>query len=411
VVSAEEGVKTQTIEAHKAIKNSGIPFIVAINKIDKPEANVERIKTNLLENEIYLEGMGGEVPWVPISAKTGEGIPDLLDLMLLVADMAELSGDIHKKATGIVLESHRDTQKGISASLLIKDGSIKKGDYVWAGNALSPVRIMQDCNGKNITEASFSSPINIIGFNNLPQSGETFEVVDSKKEAEQAVLEYCTLTGGDTKEAVVMTPPNEDITSIPIILRADVQGSLEAIEHEIEKMPLERAEVKVVQKNVGNVSESDIKVALGNQNTRVVAFNVSTDNAARDFAARNDITIHSFDIIYKLAEWLAEEVKKMTPEIDVEESTGSAVLLKVFSKNKEKQVVGGKVAVGSLSVGNVVNIMRRENKIGTGVITNLQQQKADSKTVEAGNEFGAQVDSRVEIAPRDVIESFIIVKK
>ncbi|MFC1731320.1 translation initiation factor IF-2 [candidate division KSB1 bacterium] len=412
VVSAEEGVKPQTLEAYKAIKNSDIPFIVAINKIDKPEANVEKIKANLLENEIYLEGMGGEIPWVPISAKRGDGIDELLDMMLLVSDMAELTGDTNKTAEGIVIESHRDTQKGISATLLIKDGSIKKGDFVRAGESVSPVRIMEDFTGKNINNAQFSSPINIIGFNSVPRSGETFEVFSSKKDAEQAALEYKSNTENEPEQTIETDMDTKhEMTSISIILRADVLGSIEAIEHEIGKISQERAQIKIVQKNVGNISEGDIKLALGRENTLVVGFNVKTDNAARDLATRNEVEIHSFDIIYKLAEWLEREVKSQTPEIDVEETTGSATLLKIFSKNKDKQVVGGRVDSGSIKVGSTVNISRRDNNIGTGVIINLQQHKADAKEIIEGNEFGTQIDSRIELAPKDVIESFIIVKK
>jgi len=411
VVSAEEGVKPQTLEAYKAITESGIPFIVAINKIDKPDANIERTKTSLLENGIYLEGMGGEVPWVPISAKRGDGVDDLLDMMLLVSDMAELTGDSEKAAEGIVIESHRDMQKGISATILIKDGSIKKGDFVRAGESISPVRIMEDFTGKKIDAARFSSPVRIIGFNKVPQSGEMFEVYSSKKDAEQAVLAFTSQieVHEDTKH---VSPDDEnELTTIPVVLRADVLGTIEAIEHEIDKIPCERTVIKIVQKNVGNVSEGDIKLALGSPNMLIIGFNVGIDVGAKDLAVRNNIEVHLFDIIYKLAEWLEGEIKHKTPEVDVEEATGSATLLKVFSKNKDKQVVGGRVDSGSIKVGATVNIIRRDNRIGTGVIMSLQQQRSDSKEVEEGNEFGAQIDSRVELAHNDVLESFVIVKK
>ena len=412
VISAEEGVKPQTLEAYKAILDSDIPFIVAINKIDKPAANIERTKTNLLENEIYLEGLGGDIPWVPISAKSGEGMDDLLDMMLLVSDMTELSGDASQPARGIVIESHRDTQKGISATLLIKDGSIKKGDFVRAGESVSPVRIMEDFAGKNINEAKFSSPIHIIGFDSVPQVGESFEVYESKKSAEQDALEHKPEIANvpeSTEQDDVDT--EKEVLTIPIILRADVLGSLEAVEQEINKVSHERVEIKVIQKNVGDVSERDIKLAQSCSNALIIAFNVGCDSGAKDLATRSDIEIHSFDIIYKLTEWLEEEVKNQAPEVDVEESTGSATILKIFSKNKDKQVVGGRVDSGSIKVGNIVNVTRRDNRIGTGVVVGLQQQKTGVKEVEEGNEFGAQIDSRVELAQKDTIDSFIIVKK
>ena len=182
VVSAEEGVKAQTLEALECIKESTIPFIVAINKIDKPQANVEKIKQNLIENEIYLEGLGGEIPFVPVSAKTGVGIPELLDMMLLVADLEELSGDKGKSADGIVIESNLDQKKGISASLVIKDGTLKSGMFVVAGDSFSPVRIMEDFKGLPIKEASFSSPIKIVGFNKVPQVGAKFSSFDKNSQ-------------------------------------------------------------------------------------------------------------------------------------------------------------------------------------------------------------------------------------
>lgn len=410
VVSAEEGVKTQTMEAYQAIHESGIPFIVAINKIDKPEANIERTKSSLLENGIYLEGMGGDIPFVPISAKSGEGVSDLLDMMLLVADLADLSGDPTKLASGVVVEAHRDMKKGILATLLIKDGTVKKGMFVRAGGSVAPVRILEDFTGKKIDEATFSSPIRIIGFDSVPQAGDFFETYENKKAAELAAAQYQELQRESTTHEGTEAS-GEERFCVPLILRADVLGSIEAIEHEIEKITHDRVQVKIIQKNVGDISEGDIKVAQGDPNTLVVGFNVGIDSTARDLATRNNIEIHTFDIIYKLAEWLEETAARLAPKIDVEESTGQATLLKIFSKVKDKQVVGGRVEDGVLKVGNTVQVIRRGNRIGTGVITNLQQQKTASKEVAAGNEFGAQIESRVELAQGDMVESFIIVRK
>jgi translation initiation factor IF-2 len=408
VVSAEEGVKKQTLEAYEAIKKSDIPFIVAINKIDRPDANIDRTKSSLLESGIYLEGLGGDVPSVAISAKTGEGVDDLLDMMLLVADLAELTGTLDAPAQGAVIEAHRDTQKGISATLIIKDGTVRNGSYIVAGESVSPVRIMQDFLGKKIEEAHFSSPIRIVGFDSVPVAGDHFRTYENKKEAEEAALAYRV----QAKEVKREVPLEEvgDTLVIPVILRADVAGSLEAIEHEIEKIKNDRVTIKIVQKNVGNVSEGDIKTALGNEHTLIIAFNVGVDSPATELAMRSNITIHSFDIIYKLAEWLATIITERTPKIDTEESTGKAVILKIFSTTKNKYVIGGRMESGILKVGSMVQILRRDNRVGTATIKNLQQQKTDAKAVETG-EFGAQVESRIELAVKDELESFIIVKK
>jgi len=183
VVSAEDGVKTQTLEALASIKSAGIPFIVAINKIDLPSADVQRTKNTLVEHEVYIEGMGGDISWVAISAKTGEGIDELLDTMLLTAEMEELEGDTNKHATGVIIESHRDAKRGIAATLIIKNGVLSQGQYIVSGNSMAPVRIMEDFAGNKIESATFSSPIALTGFDALPKVGAVFTAYDNKKDA------------------------------------------------------------------------------------------------------------------------------------------------------------------------------------------------------------------------------------
>lgn len=405
VVSAEEGVKAQTLEALKCIRESKTPFIVAINKIDKPQANVEKIKTNLSENEIYLEGLGGDVPFVPVSAKTGEGIPELLDMMLLVADLEELSGDAVKNAEGIVIESNLDQKKGISASLVIKDGTLKSGMFVVAGGSMSPVRIMEDFLGKPIKEASFSSPIRVVGFSKVPQVGATFSSYDKKKDAEKAVVET---SKEDTN--VRNDDAQSELIELPIVLVADVLGTLDAIEHELEKLKNDRVKIRVIKKDVGCISEDDIKTANGKSGTLVIGFNTKVDKQAQHLANRLEIEVKTFDIIYKINEWLDEIIKTRTPKIKVEEKTGEAKILKIFSKTKEKQVLGGKVLDGELALKGNVNILRRGEEIGKGEIINLQQHKANVKQVTEG-EFGAQIQSRTEIAEGDTILGFVVKEK
>ncbi|HJO89993.1 MAG: translation initiation factor IF-2 [Candidatus Pacebacteria bacterium] len=406
VVSAEEGVKAQTLEALKSIRENKIPFIVAINKIDKPSADVEKTKQNILENEIYLEGLGGNVPFTPISAKTGEGIPELLDMMLLVADLEELSGNSEGQASGIVIESHLDQKKGISTTLIIKDGILKIGSFIVAGDALSPVRIMEDFHGEQIKEAVFSSPVKVVGFSKIPVVGSSFETFKSKKDAEKVVVKT------DKKiENLSLQESAEDMVEIPIILVADVLGTIDAIEHELEKLENERVKIRIIKKSVGSISEDDIKTASGKSGTLVVGFNTKADNPATTLANRLGIEIKVFNVIYKIGEWLSEVIKENTPKIQVEEKTGSAKILKIFSKVKDKQVLGGKVTEGELSVKEKVNILRRGEEVGKGEIVNLQQSKANVKEIKGEGEFGAQIQARVEIAIGDTIEGFIVREK
>ncbi len=423
VVSAEDGVKPQTIEALKAIRAAGLPFVVAVNKIDKPAADVERTKQNLAENDVYLEGYGGDVSWVAISAKTGEGVPELLDLILLTADVAGFTGDPSKKAEGIVIETKLDTKKGISAVLVIKDGTLSRGSYIVAGDAWTPVRIMENFLGKPIDSAEFGSPVQIIGWSKLPEVGSLFYAVDSKKEAEAEALKYAAeaavakaatiknvvvkvANNGPVKPKIVgaAEPAPVEKVDMPIILKADTVGSLEGIEHEINKIKHDTVEVKLIQKGIGPISEIDIKGALGAVGAVVLGFNVKIDSAALNLADRSGITVKKFDIIYKLSEYLRELANERAPK-PTEEIRGTASILKIFGKQRDRQVIGGKVTSGKVVVGEIVTIRRRAASIGTGKIRNLQQMKADVDTVAEGKEFGVQIESKIELAAGDSIES------
>ncbi len=419
VVSAEDGVKQQTTEALKCIKDAGIPYIVAITKIDKPNANVERVKQDLAEHEIYIEGYGGDVPCIPISSKSGVGVPELLDMMLLVAELAELKGDKTKPAEGVVIESSLNPKRGISATLIIEDGALKKGSFIVAEDSVTPVRMMENFLGKNIDEASFSSPIRITGWQKIPTIGAPFKTYSSKKEAEGAIESYLSgvrAKGQKIKMPQTQTPEGEEgeeirTVIIPLIVKTDVVGTLEAIEKEIRNLDTEKVKIKLVQKGVGTISENDIKTVAGSQEPIIIGFHVSVDGSVPQLAERYGAIVKTFDIIYKITEWLQEEIARRTPKIETEEMTGQAEILKVFSKNKNKQVVGGRVSKGVLKMKSIVKIIRREHEIGRGKIIELQRQKLPADEVIEGNEFGTMIDSKIEIARGDVIESFVLVQK
>ncbi|MSR71509.1 MAG: translation initiation factor IF-2 [Candidatus Taylorbacteria bacterium] len=407
VVSAEDGVKPQTIEALNCIKNAKLPYIVAMNKIDKPDANIERTKQNLAENEIYLEGYGGDIPGVPISALKGTGMPELLDMILLVSEMSELKGDPNKNAHGTVIEANLDNKKGISATLIIKDGTLKSGLFVVAGESLSPVRIMEDSIGKKIKEAGPSAPIKIIGFNKIPEAGSPFITCESKKEAEKLAEENRLLSKLSIKSEVDET----EKVIIPLIIKADALGSLEGIKHELEKLKYDLVAIKIIHEGIGDIAESDIKIAGNKQNIVVVGFNVDADSKAKAVAERNGIDIKMFNIIYKITEYLAEIAKSRTPKVYTDESTGVAKIIRIFSKNKDKQVLGGKVQTGTLEVGSEVKVLRRDTEIDRGRIRELQSQKIKTSEVREGFEFGAMVECKMEIMPGDKIEAFKTVEK
>lgn len=408
VVSAEDSVKAQTLEAYNTIIDSSIPYIVAINKIDRPNANIEKTKMDLVEKGIYLEGMGGDIPFVPISAKVGTGVNELLDMILLVADMQAFTGDSTQNASGIIIEANREPKRGISATAIIKNGTLKSGMFVVAGTALVTTRIMENFIGKPIKEATFSSPILLVGFESMPEVGNTFESFSNKKEAEN----YIELVKSETVNNINykgVAPSSGKV--IPIIIKTDVMGSMEAIEKEISKLNNEEISYKTISFGVGAINESDLKMANANKETIVVGFNTKMDNGARDLNETLKVNVETFDIIYKLTDWLKILIEERKPKIETVEVTGSLKILRTFSSTKDKQVIGGKVIQGRIVNGGQVRIMRRDFEIGHGKIVELQHNKIKAKEVLEESECGVQVETKIAIATGDVLEAFIITIK
>ncbi|KXK00346.1 MAG: Translation initiation factor IF-2 [Parcubacteria bacterium OLB19] len=369
VVSAEDGVKPQTLEALESIKQANIPYIVAINKIDKPSADIPRTQASLIENEIYIEGMGGDIPWVGISAKTGEGVNDLLDLVILATDLIELNGDTSIPATGQVLEGKVDSKRGNTATLLIKNGTLKSGMFVVAGNCFAPVRIMEDYLGRTIKEASLSTPVGIVGFSGIPPAGSAFYTVKSKKEAETAVAQII-------KPAVV-TQVKSSLPTVPILIKAGALGAIEAIEHELSKFSSERINVRIIDTGVGDITASDVQNVSATKDAIIVGFTVKVERQAADLAERMGVEINTFDIIYELSDWLNTALKNRTPKMEEMIFTGKVKILKHFSTQKNTHVIGARVEEGHIKMNQKVKITRRDIEIGKGTIRNLQQQKSD----------------------------------
>ncbi len=423
VVSAEEGIKPQTTEALDLIKSAGIPYVIAFTKIDKPGANLERAKLSMLEHQVFIEGMGGDVPWVGVSAKSGEGIPELLDLILLAAELEDIKADASLPGRGLIIEAHTESKRGNTAMLIVLDGTVHSGTYVVAGECTAPVRIMENFKGLPIKEAGPSSPIRIVGFSPLPTVGTQFEVVANKKEAEAKASAFRSSAPRSALKGASpsVTPESQDTAPasqgpaliIPLIIKTDVAGTGEAVVHELTKLPRhDNLEVRVVARGVGAVTESDIKMLAGSSTPGlVVGFNVKIESAARELAERQGVTVNTFDIIYKLTEWLSEIIEERRPRARVEEIKGAAKVLKFFSAQSGRVVLGGRVEEGALSEGTEVRIMRRDEEIGRGKIVSLQTGKTQTKKVEAGVEFGAMLKTEVLVAAGDHIEAVAIVIK
>jgi len=415
VVSASEGVKPQTIEAWKTIVESEIPCIVAINKIDKADANVEKTKTELAENEIYLENYGGKIPFVEISAKVGTGINDLLSIILILAEMENLTGDSTLSATGFVIEVNLDSKRGIMATLVIKNGSVKKGMTVMVEDTMCSTRIIENFLGKTIDEATFSSPIRVVGFDKMPRVGAQFKTFQKKGDAVEEIENWKNSKVAPSLGGKISKPEEINKKIIPIILKADVSGSLEAIEKEIAKIQnkseIQNAEFKIVSKGIGPISESDIKGVSCGADALVIGFNVKADSSAMEMAEKRGITISFFEIIYKMTEWLETQMEERRPKIETTEVVGRAKIIRAFSRTKERQIVGGKVMEGQINLGGTVKIMRREFEIGRAKIINLEKNKIKTSTVEESSEFGMMIESKIEVVAGDILESFSITQK
>ena len=408
IVSAEDGVKSQTIEAWKTIDKKKVPYIVAINKIDKPNADIEKTKNNLLEHGIYLEGLGGDIPYVCISAKVGTGIAELLETIILTADIQDFKTNINSDATGIVLESFIDSKRGISATLIIKDGTLPSSGSVLTGTSLSPIRIVEDFMGKTINNPIAGQAIKVTGFDSIPKTGAIFISSKDKKYLESIQHEE-----KQTESKNILDPKlyrNAKVV-IPVIIRADAQGTLEAIASELKKNETNDVKIKIINQAVGNITEGDIMQASGDQDTIIVGFKVKMEQKAKEQSERFRFNPQIFDIIYKLSEWFTDEVQNRLPYEDIEKVIGQMKVLKNFSNNGDKYVIGARVTEGLVKDESLVHIIRRDFDIGRAKVIELQQMKMKAKEVLEGNECGVMIESKIEIIPGDILKVVLIEKK
>jgi translation initiation factor IF-2 len=401
VVSAEDGVKAQTLEAWETIKNAKVPYFVAINKIDKPGANIEKVKNEMMDKGIYLEGYGGDTPYVEISAKNGTNINSLLDLIVLLSDLNDLKTNTDSETIGIVVESHRDPKRGVIATLIVKDGILKKGSFVSTENSYAPTRIMENFLGKPIEEATCSMPVTIVGFSDLPFVGSFITVFESKKDAEKYILE-------EKQKVFSVKEQNkydESVKVIPLILKTDAGGVIDAVKKELSHLELDNLKFKYVTEEVGVISEKDLRLVEADPEIIIIGFNVSIDPQSKILNEQIKAKIINENIIYKISDELKEIVEEKRPRIKTLEKTGFIKVLKSFSRTKEKSVLGGKITEGIISVGNIIRILRNDNEIGRGKITELQHNKLKQKSLESPIECGLLVESKIDILEGDILEA------
>jgi len=395
VVDSSEGVKAQTKEAISHIKKSGIPIIVTLNKIDKPEANPEKVKRELVQEDVVVESLGGKTPSIEISALTGQGISELLELILLVAEMENLKGELAKEAEGVVIESYLDRQRGPTATLLITEGVLKESDVLGTSSTFGKIKKLENFQGHSIEKAQPSDPAIVIGFENVPKVGENFKVFPDLEMAKS----HLKITEKKNLEVLEIS---SDQKVLSLILKVDVLGSIEALEEVLNNLPQERAMLRILKSEAGEVNESDVKLAKGGK-ALILGFRVKINPTAKILAEREKIKIMTFDVIYDLVEGVRKFMERgLQPEI-IRTDLGKVKTLTIFLTEKSRQIIGGKVIEGEAKKGALIEIFRGQNPVGKGKLVNLQKNKKDIDRIPKGEECGILYEGDTKVEEGDIL--------
>ena len=418
VVAADDGVMPQTVEAINHAKAAGVEIIVAINKIDKPSANVERVKQELSEYELIPEDWGGNTVFVPVSAHTKEGIPELLEMILLTAEVKELKANPNRRARGLVIEAQLDKGRGPVATVLVQKGTLRVGDTVAAGCCYGKVRAMMDDKGNRVKEAGPSTPVEILGLNDVPNAGEIFIAHQNEKEArsfaETFIAESKNKLIEDTKAKLSLDDLFSQIKAgnvkeLPIIVKADVQGSVEAVKQSLVKLSNEEVVVKVIHGGVGAINESDVSLASAS-NAIIIGFNVRPDAQAKSIADREKVDMRLYRVIYQAIEDVEAAMKGMLDPVYEEQVTGHAVVRQTFKASGVGTIAGSYVLDGKITRGSKARITRDGEQIFEGPLASLKRFKDDVKEVAAGYECGLVFEGFNDLQEDDMIEVYIMVE-
>jgi len=399
VVAGDEAVMPQTKEAVLHIKKAGIPMIVAINKIDKPTADPEKIKRELAGQDVLVESMAGKVPSIEVSAKTKKGIPELLEMILLIAEMENLTGDVSKQGKGVVIESYLDSQRGPVATVIMREGILKVGDIVGTPSSLGRVKSLENFQSVPVESGLPAMPAIIVGFESVPGVGEEVRVFSDINEAEKEIKEK-------KKVFFQQTGAGQDKKVLNLILKVDVFGSLEAIEQVLRILPQGKVAINILKADAGEIGESDVKLAKSAK-AAIIGFRVKVNPVAQKMIEREKITIIVFDIIYELSQAIRHLLeKKVSPDI-VKVNLGSIKILAFFKAEKNRQVVGGKVVSGRLKKGDLVEVCRDKEKIGSGKIIQIQKNKKEVDEVLKGSECGILFEGNIAIEEGNFLEAYV----
>ena len=418
VVAADDGVMPQTIEAINHAKAAGVEIIVAVNKIDKPSANIEKVKQELIEYELVSEDWGGSTIFVPVSAHTKEGIPELLEMILLTAEVKELKANPNRTARGLVIEAELDKGKGPVATVLVQKGTLRVGDPIAAGACYGKVRAMMDDKGRRVKEAGPSTPVEILGLNDVPKAGEVFVATPNEKEArsfaETFISEGKNKLIEDTKAKLSLDDLFSQIKAgnvkeLPIIVKADVQGSVEAVKQSLVKLSNDEVVVKVIHGGVGTINESDVSLAAAS-NAIIIGFNVRPDVTAKSIAEREKVDMRLYRVIYQAIEDVEAAMKGMLDPIFEEQIIGHAVIRQTFKASGVGTIAGSYILDGKFQRGCKVRITRDGEQIFDGPLASLKRFKDDVKEVNAGYECGLVFEKYNDVQEDDMIEAYAMVE-
>ncbi|MCD7922208.1 MAG: translation initiation factor IF-2 [Clostridiales bacterium] len=418
VVAADDGVMPQTIEAINHAKAAGVEIIVAINKIDKEGANVERVKQELTEYELVAENWGGSTICVPVSAKTGEGIKELLEMVLLSAEVLELKANPKRNARGLVIEAQLDKGRGAVATVLVQKGTLKVGQSVAAGSCYGKVRAMIDDTGRRVKEAGPSTPVEVLGLNGVPNAGEVFVVCDTEREARDFAATFVSQEKerllAETRARMSLDDLFSQIQAgslkeLNLIVKADVQGSVEAVKQSLSKLSNDEVVVKVIHGGVGAINESDVSLAAASS-AIIIGFNVKPDPIAKSVADQEKVDIRLYNIIYKAIEDVEAAMKGMLDPIFEEQVIGHAEIRQIFKASGVGNIAGSYVLDGVLERGSLIRISREGKQIYEGSLASLKRFKDDVKEVRAGYECGLVFEGFDDIAELDIVEAYKMVE-
>ena len=410
VVAADDGIMPQTVEAINHAKAAGVPIVVAINKMDLPGADPERVKRQLSERELLVEDWGGDVISVELSARTGEGLDDLLENILAVAELAELKANPDKPATGVIIESKLDRKRGPSATLLVQDGTLRVGDYMVAGNIFGRVRAIADEQGNPLKSVSPGMPAEIMGFGSLPEAGDHMKVVpddrtarsmadaqDKFRTAQKAQARALTL------EEVINQIDAGDVKELNLVLKADVQGSVEAVQQSLENLTAETAKVRILHAGSGAVTESDVLLASAS-GAIVIGFTIGAETSAERLASRMGVEIRHYDIIYQLVDDMQQALNGMLEPVLTETLVGRAEIREVFSSRRGITIAGCRVTEGRITRGGSVRVLREGKILHDSVIASLRHFREEVNEITNGSDCGVVVQGYNDFQEGDILE-------